>query len=570
MSFASHVALIEQVLARRRAVAERLEATLLNARSRERADGRPRAYFEQAIDACVFGLPDIPRELAALKGQLAAQHVADGFEPVSLEGFAQDVDPAELIVRAWRHWDRHRWPGSSGRLAYADVVVSVIVLRQLQYLSLRIWDADPEVDGGAEQRFQTVQALLDRANASSALPFVRDAAWLIQTAQGPLTRHLAPYFDIADRVAQSLPDGVRLAAHAAGAKLAGGHLRSQQRYRAASLGRATDDPEVLAVTRNSNAMDGALLLRDLTALLDAYAAARTSGSPATRLDLADAILQGLSADPELFVLRLDLLGPCVLIEELFVTRDDQGRATWTPRGADQVTMLERYSRRLAESAPALLDDIRACDPAGRAYSPLGIIYGFCADLFSNMAAGALAGQPSRGVSFEDLFSSAGALDDKRARAMDWQQLPRREGESEHFSHDAAAAVVVFDRTLRALEARAATPEAANASGVADAVIRVNTRAETDPPGSADEYCFTTDLTRAFAGAHVAWPKSRMLEDRREGRYLASAETDGKWFGVSKAVLTLFLSQGRDAVLTNVPAAVVDVLRLAGFCATMRP
>jgi hypothetical protein len=50
-------------------------------------------------------------------------------------------------------------------------------------------------------------------------------------------------------------------------------------------------------------------------------------------------------------------------------------------------------------------------------------------------------------------------------------------------------------------------------------------------------------------------------DRNEARFLASAETGGKWFGVSKIVLTVCTGQGHDALITDVPPPVVDVLRL---------
>ena len=117
---------------------------------------------------------------------------------------------------------------------------------------------------------------------------------------------------------ESFSDPDRLEIHTAGAKLAGGHLRSQLRSRAQETGRAIDDPDVLAITRNSNSMDAALLVRDLVALLDAYEAACIAGAPEDRLGLADAILQGISADPELFLTRLDLLTPCTMIEDLFI------------------------------------------------------------------------------------------------------------------------------------------------------------------------------------------------------------------------------------------------------------
>jgi hypothetical protein len=57
------------------------------------------------------------------------------------------------------------------------------------------------------------------------------------------------------------------------------------------------------------------------------------------------------------------------------------------------------------------------------------------------------------------------------------------------------------------------------------------------------------------------PKARLLADRAEGRFLASVESDGRWIGVSKVVPTLFMGQGRDAVVTGMPLLLIDVLRL---------
>jgi len=49
--------------------------------------------------------------------------------------------------------------------------------------------------------------------------------------------------------------------------------------------------------------------------------------------------------------------------------------------------------------------------------------------------------------------------------------------------------------------------------------------------------------------------------RKEGRFLGSAEVSDKWFGVSKTLLTACICQDQDAVVTDVPGAVVEVLRL---------
>jgi hypothetical protein len=72
---------------------------------------------------------------------------------------------------------------------------------------------------------------------------------------------------------------------------------------------------------------------------------------------------------------------------------------------------------------------------------------------------------------------------------------------------------------------------------------------------------TSDLTRAFSTAATGFPRSQILRDRNEARFLASAEADGTWFAVSKVVLTACLSQGKNALITHVPEPVVEVLRL---------
>src|SRR5205085_2348449 len=107
---------------------------------------------------------------------------------------------------------------------------AVFLIRQLELLSLRIWD---EGHDGAADRLAILQQLLDRVNTTGTGPaFVRDIRWLIQTAQGPLTAELSPYFTVASHLEGSLGRAARLETHKAGARLGAGHLRSQLRYRA--------------------------------------------------------------------------------------------------------------------------------------------------------------------------------------------------------------------------------------------------------------------------------------------------------------------------------------------------
>jgi hypothetical protein len=56
-------------------------------------------------------------------------------------------------------------------------------------------------------------------------------------------------------------------------------------------------------------------------------------------------------------------------------------------------------------------------------------------------------------------------------------------------------------------------------------------------------------------------RSRLSADRAEGRFLASDNADGEFFGVSKAVLTMCMTEGKHALITDVPQGVIDVLRL---------
>lgn len=565
--FPDHLALLREFLDRRQEIVELVERRLLNVREKDTSRSKSRDEFDRILDSCFFGVPELPRGLASLKGTLAAAHLADGFEPISLGGYSHGLDPLELIVRAYQHWERHRWPGRNIRLPYASSLFSVFILRQLEQLSLRIWD---DGNGDAADRLQEIQRLLDRLNDDASAPaLVRDARWLIQTAQGPLTRRLQPYFRISERISASFSDEGRLDVHKAGARLTGGHLRSQLCYRVAETGQPANSPEVLAIARNSNSMDAALLVRDLVPLLEAYGAACAEGGNQHRLDLADAILQGVSADPELFLTRLDLLAPCTTIEHLFVQGGEDGHPRYTPTGDTQRRLLECYADLIGHHAQALHEDAHALDPRQSEYSPLGVSYGFCADILSNMALDTLLAQPSFGLTLEDMFVSRGGLEHKRARAEGWKRLPQREGEREHFEHSSEWAAQMFVRTTSALRARAAYKDRANASDVArarlfivpEATVSESALAIAEGIVVAQEHCVTSDLQRALSTGATAFPRGRIVSDRNEGRFLASAESHGQWFGLSKVVLTLCTSQGKDALLAGVPPAVVDVLQL---------
>jgi hypothetical protein len=130
---------------------------------------------------------------------------------------------------------------------------------------------------------------------------------------------------------------------------------------------------------------------------------------------------------------------------------------------------------------------------------------------------------------------------------------------------------MFTRTVEALEARTARPTEANASTIPQArffVVPRGVAADSLPSSalpagivSGQEHCLTSDFARARATGATAFSRARLSADRAEGRFLASAESDGVWFGVSKVALTVCTIQGQDALLTDVPSPVIDVLRL---------
>ena len=146
--FSDHIALLEQFLKGRPAIVGGLERQLFSARGKAHAASGDRESIGDILDACFFESPTISRHLSGLKGQLDGAHLADGFEPARQDGYSRALDPVELVLRACHHWDSTRWPGTNGRLAYAQSLYAAFMLRQLEHLSVRIWDEDQDEKRG--------------------------------------------------------------------------------------------------------------------------------------------------------------------------------------------------------------------------------------------------------------------------------------------------------------------------------------------------------------------------------------------------------------------------------------
>ena len=96
LSFPDHVALLSELLSRHHSIVEQIESRVLNVQGKDTARNRSRDYFDRLFSSCFYDTPGLPRELSDLRGQLAASHIADGFEPVVLDSTAHTLDPLEL------------------------------------------------------------------------------------------------------------------------------------------------------------------------------------------------------------------------------------------------------------------------------------------------------------------------------------------------------------------------------------------------------------------------------------------------------------------------------------------
>ena len=235
-------------------------------------------------------------------------------------------------------------------------------------------------------------------------------------------------------------------------------------------------------------------------------------------------------------------------------------------GEEHLELLARYGELIRRLAESLKTDAMQFEPSRDAYSPLGLVYGFCADILSSMAQDALSSQRPDGLSLEDLFVSGAALAG-RARVEGWAGLSHGDAASQPIEHSPEWAELMFDRLAHALDARTRSADA-NASArasarlfIAPASLTTASPPEGVAPVSAQEHFVTSDINLALPTGATAFPRSQIVSDRREGRFLASAEINGTWFAVAKVVLTTCTSQGKDAMITGVPDAVIDVLRL---------
>jgi hypothetical protein len=565
--FQAHIELLQCFLAHREDIVESIQG-LLNAQ-REPIDCLlDGSLLFRQFEECFFTLTAVTPSHLRLRGRLEEAHWASGFRPRELPGLHNGlIDPAEMMIRGVHLWRQTRWPGRKGRVRYAHTLFNVYVIRCLELLSMRLWD---DGSSNAGDRLSQVQGVLDQLwkTAPSDQPvLVRDARWLIQTAQSPATDDLGAYFEVAARVAGTLSAEDRIEIHRAGVHMAGGHLRSQIRYHSVKKAVSLDEDSLVLSTRSSNALDFALLIHDLVPLLDAYERAWHSDDRQKRLELADAICQGISPDPELFLNRVELLGAYTMIEHVFITTDRDGHVAYTPAGRRHVQLLQEYETRIGRVSTPLYDDCAHFRPVAGAYSPYGVLYGFSSDLMEHMALKTLQPDAVNRYSLEDVFVGGDAGTGKLAWVSGWRKLPHVKAEvGRLFDYPQQFAEDVFDRIERALGRRVSDAEANGVVQTGRLHIVPGDISQADSkaspiPDLPVRYIRSSDMQLVAAHKAGFLDEPQLLSDRREGRCVLSYETAGGWVAVTKAVLTEVLGAGLDVKIVGLPPVAAAVLAL---------
>jgi hypothetical protein len=247
--------------------------------------------------------------------------------------------------------------------------------------------------------------------------------------------------------------------------------------------------------------------------------------------MADAICQGLSPDPELFVNRLDLLGPYTMIEYLFIAD-----TAYTPMGERHVRLLKEYKERITRLAKPLLDDCRHFRPVAGTYSPYGVLFGFSSNILEHMAFKILQPDAVTRFSLEDVFTAGDA--DKLAWVSGWRKLPHITREmAKMFEYPQQFAEEIFARIERAL-------------GQADAAVQTGRLIIADESTLPSQYFYTdADDPKGF------------MHSRQEGEFLVSYQTSTGRAAITKDILTEVLGKGQDAKVGGLPPAAARVLRL---------
>lgn len=563
--FQAHIELLRLFPVHRDEIVDCIEA-LLNAQRKPLGYLQDLPLLSRYFEDCFFARPDVGAAQARLRGQPEAAYWDAGFKPRQVHHLHNDlIHPAEMMIRGFHFWRQTQWPGRNGRTHYAQTLFNLYLIRCLEFLSMRLWDEDPS---GAGARLTEMQGVLDelwRSSPADQPVIVRDARWLIPLAQSLITDELAPYLEVSRLIDETLQETDRLEIRKAHVRMLGGHLTSQIRYYSTKDNLSIEDPSVVVRTRTSNALDFALLVQGLVELLQAYDRAWRSGDEPMRLDMAGAICQGVSADPELFLNRLDLLSAYTMIEHVFIVTDGEGHVAYSPLGLRHVQLLKEYGRLIERLSGPLRDDCPRFRPVAGGFSAYGVVCGIPSGLIELMALKTLQRDAETRFGLEDIFDDKDTGAAKLAWVDGWRKLPHIDPEVQRvYDYPQQFAEDIYNRIEREFRRRDA--EARDGSGTGRLYIVSGDEAETDAKTAAipqlpARYIGSSD--RQVAAAHKAEPydKAQLLRDRQEAHFLVSYETPGGWTAIRKDLLSEVLGAGKDARVAGLPPGAAQVLRL---------
>ncbi len=575
--FQANVELLRLFLAHRQDIVESVEA-VLNAQRQPIRHLQDHSLLSRHFEDCFFARTAASASQKDFRRQLEEAHWARGFRPRQVQDLHNDlIHPAEMMIRGVHCWQQTRWPGRNGRIHYAHTLFNLYVIRCLQFLSMRLWDDDP---GSARRRLAEIQGVLDELwrNSPADQPvMVRDARLLIPLAQSLITDELAPYFEVARQVTETLPEADALEIQKAHVRMLGGHLTSQIRYYCTRDGVSINEHSVILRTRTSNALDFALLVQGLVALLKAYDRALQSGDERMRLDMAGAICQGIAADPELFLNRIDLLSAYSMIEHVFIAPEAKqqagdGHAVYSPAGQRHVRLLKEYGALMDRLIEPLRDDFPRFKPVDGGFSPYGVIFGLPSHLIEHMALKALQPDAETRFSLEDVFRDTSGEDGdtngaKLAWVNGWRKLPHIDRAVQRlYDYPQQFAEDVYGRIESEFKRRDSNAGACDGSRTGRLYIASPNDPGTDSKASAipevPARCFGSS-DRQIVAAHKAEPydRAQLLAARREAHFLVSYETPGGWIALKKELLSEVLGTGRDARIAGLPLEAAQVLRL---------
>ncbi len=588
--FQAYVELLRLFLTHREDIVESIEA-VLNAQRKPIGYLQDRSLLTRHFEDCFYAHTAVTAsqtrpERPTHRGQLEEAHWAAGFRPRQVHHLHNDlIHPAEMMIRGFHFWQQTRWPGRNGRVHYAHTLFNLYVIRCLEFLSMRLWDEGPKGAGG---RLADIQGMLDelwRSSPADQPVMVRDARWLIPLAQSLITDELAPYFEVARQVTETLQEGDSLEIQKAQVRMLGGHLTSQIRYYCTKdgvPGVSINERSVVLRTRTSNALDFALLVQGLVDLLKAYEHALLSGDERMRLDMAGAICQGISADPELFLNRVDLLSAYTMIEHVFIATEAkqdacEGHAAYSRLGQRHVQLLKDYGALIERLTGSLRDDFPRFRPVDGGCSPFGVISGIPSGLIELMALKTLQRDAETRFGLEDAFGDRDTEDEETTAARlawvdGWRKLPHIDREVQRlYDYPQQFAEDIYDRIEHELWRRDSNADASDDSGsfgkrTGRLYIVSGDGPETDSPAAAiselpARYFGSSDRQIVAANKAAPYERDQLQRDRQEGHFLVSYETPGGWIAVRKDLITEVLGAGRDARIVGLPRDAAEVLRL---------